>query len=60
MKCPDCGGDMGEPVDTTFSTTGITTYGVDPKHTGDIYYCEKCDVKWLDDFIEEKVRVWHG
>jgi hypothetical protein len=59
MNCPDCGAEMGDPVDTTYSnvTTGRARVG---QHTGDIYSCEKCELRWLDDFLSQKVVVWHG
>lgn len=59
MNCPDCGSDMGDPVDTTYSNTNTTRASVG-QHTGDIYYCEKCEVHWLDNFLDQKVVAWHG
>jgi len=59
MLCPDCEEEMGDPVDTTYST--VKTYRAEiGQHTGDIFYCPICDVKWLDDFLEIKIRPWHG
>jgi len=50
MNCPNCDVDMGDPVDTTYSN--ITTKRADiGQHTGDIYFCEKCEGYWLDDFL---------
>lgn len=58
MDCPDC----GEPMDLTDRTeSNVTTKRAYPgQHTGDIYSCEKCETKWLDDFLDGKVRSWHG
>lgn len=60
IECPDCGEHLGEPVDTTYSNTGRDIRPVDPCHTGDIYFCEKCECKWIHDFISEKIYVWRG
>ena len=59
VQCPECSNDMGDPVDTTYSNinTGRATVG---QHTGDIYYCEKCEVNWLDDFLSNRTIVWNG
>jgi len=59
MICPDCESEMGDPVDTTYSN--IRTHRAEVnQHTGDIYWCEQCEVKWLDDFLERKIRPWPG
>lgn len=49
MKCLICGKET-ELVDTTYSniTTGRCCKG---EHTGDIYYCEKCETHFLDNFL---------
>ena len=55
--CPDCGEEMGDPVDTTFSN--IHTDRAKPgQHTGDIYECEKCEQRWIDDFLNDVFRQW--
>jgi DnaJ-class molecular chaperone len=54
MNCPECNGEMGDPVDTTYSNTGSTK----GRHTGDIYYCENCKTFWLDDYLRNKVVHW--
>jgi len=59
MECPDCGIEMGDPVDTTFSNINTPRSKIG-QHTGDIYSCEKCEVKWIDDFLSQKVYPWHG
>jgi hypothetical protein len=59
MNCPDCGTDMGDPVDTTYSNVK-TSRSCPGQHTGDIYSCEQCEIKWLDDFLSGQTRPWHG
>jgi hypothetical protein len=59
MNCPDCGSDMGDPVDTTYSNITTTRASVG-QHTGDIYSCEECEIRWLDDCLARRVVVWHG
>ncbi|OGO02706.1 MAG: hypothetical protein A2Y91_02055 [Chloroflexi bacterium RBG_13_54_8] len=45
-QCPDCGADMGDPVDTTYSNMKTMRCSIG-QHTGDIYSCEKCELRWL-------------
>jgi len=52
--CPECGEEM-ELVDITCLSAGWCSV-----HTGDIYFCETCEIKWLYDFISGKVRRWLG
>jgi uncharacterized protein with PIN domain len=56
MECPDCNKEM-ELKDTTYSNcnTNRTYIG---QYTGDIYYCEKCDQFFLDDFLTGKLETW--
>ena len=60
MDCPDCGKDMGEAHDKTYSNTGKKYPGVDPNHTGDIYKCEDCECLWLDNFITKNIEKYNG
>ena len=57
MDCPDCNTEM-EPTDTTYSNieTIWAKYG---QHTGDIYYCESCDIHWIDNFLSGKIEKWN-
>lgn len=55
--CPDCGNEMGDPVDTTFSNMH-TDRAKPGQHTGDIYECEKCGQRWIDDFLNDVFRPW--
>jgi hypothetical protein len=59
MICPDCGLEMGDPVDTTYSNINTNRAFVG-EHTGDIYYCEECEIRWLDDFLSGETVVWCG
>ena len=57
IECPDCGETLLEPVDTTTSNhdSGRARKG---EHTGDIYECDKCEMRWLDNFLNGWVEVW--
>ena len=59
MECPNCATEMGDPVDTTYSNikTGRADIG---DHTGDIYWCEVCELRWLDDLLSDEIYVWQG
>ena len=47
--CSECGTEM-ELVDTTYSN--ITTKRCnDGDHTGNVYRCEKCEILWLENFL---------
>ena len=63
MECPDCGFEMGDSIDTTYSNTGKGFKSVipcGPNHTGDIFFCERCECKWVHDFIRDTVTRWLG
>lgn len=55
--CPECGNNMGEPVDKTYSNynSGRARKG---EHTGDVYTCKNCEIRWLDDFLNNKLRPY--
>ena len=61
VNCPDCGEDMGDVHDTTYSNvnTGRAQKG---EHTGNIYWCQKCEQHWLDDFLDgsKELHQWNG
>ena len=59
MDCPDCGKEM-ELHDTTYSNTGKRYHGVNPDHTGDVYKCEDCECRWLDNFITGRFEQYNG
>ena len=59
VTCPDCDIVLGDPVDTTHSNINTSRASIG-QHTGDIYYCEKCDIHWLDDFLSQQVVAWNG
>ena len=59
MECPYCGTEIGDPVGTTYSIIKTKRAEVG-QHTGDIYKCDKCEVRWLDDFLSGHVDEWHG
>lgn len=57
MDCEKCSYNMGDPVDRTESNT--TTKRAQPgQHTGDIYYCPQCQCFYLDDFLNNIIRIW--
>lgn len=58
IDCPGCGKELEEPEDTTYSNIKTSRAEIG-QHTGDIYYCEKCEVWWLDDFLDNEVRIWN-
>jgi len=58
MTCPECQKEM-ELVDSTYCNYN-STRADKGQHTGDIYYCVACDIKWLDDFINRCIKVWQG
>lgn len=57
MECPECGEDMGEPIDTTYSNTNTKRVTVG-QHTGDIYRCEFCEIRWIDNFLSGRMEQW--
>jgi len=64
MECPDCGKDMGDPTDTIYSNVDTKRASVG-QHTGDIYTCENCEIRWLDDFLSRtgegiELYPWDG
>jgi len=60
LICPDCGNEMGNPVDTTYSNMKTERAEIG-QQTGDIYKCETCELFWIDDFLSNVgLRVWHG
>lgn len=58
VECVNCGKELNEPTDTTVSNVENERCFVG-QHTGDIYYCEKCDSHTLDDFLNRAVVSWH-
>lgn len=57
IKCCECEEKLEEIIDTTYAN--YTNHRVNNgDHTGDIYYCEKCDLKIIDDSLNGCVRVW--
>jgi hypothetical protein len=59
MTCPECEADIGDPVDATYCNYDSPRVEKG-RHTGNIYYCEACDVKWLDNFLTGQIEIWHG
>ena len=58
MLCPECKKEI-DLVDRTYSN--MTTQRVRcGQHTGDIYLCDKCEISWIDNFLDGKVHQWHG
>ena len=59
MTCPDCGTEMSQ-TDTTTSTM-ITKRATCGQHTGNIYSCAVCDMRWLENLLNGgALEVWHG
>ena len=59
ISCPDCGKELSDIIDTTYSNynSGRCYEG---QHTGNIYWCEDCEIKVIDDFVNNCVRSWNG
>lgn len=55
MQCPDCGKDLDEPCDTTYSNINTKRASVG-QHTGDIYECDVCDKRWIDNFLTKRIE----
>ena len=56
MECPECGKEMGDPIDTTYSNKEPTT----GQYTGNIFYCDACELHWLEDLLHSSgVHVWY-
>lgn len=59
INCPDCNKELAEIVDTTYSNyTSKRCY--EGQHTGDVYYCEDCESRVIDDFVNKCVRFYNG
>ncbi len=58
MNCPDCGKDIEDKHDTTYSNINTERVKIG-QHTGDIYWCDICEQNFIDCFITEKIRVWN-
>lgn len=59
ITCPDCGTDLYEVIDTTYSNYQSKRC-YEGQHTGDIYWCEDCECRYIDDFVDNCVRYWNG
>lgn len=59
INCPCCGNELYEIVDTTYSNYQSKRC-YEGQHTGNIYYCEDCELSVIDDFLDDCVRVWNG
>ena len=50
MECPECG-EIIEQSDTTYSNVN-TDRAREGQHTGNIYWCEKCETYWLENLLD--------
>ena len=57
MDCLNCSKNM-EIEDTTYSNINNSRVSKGDR-TGDIYWCEQCQIYWIDNFISGKVEVWN-
>jgi hypothetical protein len=59
INCPDCDKELDEVIDTTYSNynSGRCYEG---QHTGDVYWCDVCEQRYIDDFVNNCVRYWRG
>lgn len=56
IYCSDCDLEM-EHTDTTYSNIN-TKRAYKGQHTGDIYWCNKCEKHYIDNFLTGKVEYW--
>lgn len=57
LCCEDCGNEM-ELTDTTISNIN-TSRAYPGQHTGNVYYCAKCGLFWLENFLNDsKLERW--
>ena len=59
ISCPFCEKELEEVVDTTYSNYNSKRC-YDGQYTGNIYWCEDCECKVIDDFVNSCVREWNG
>lgn len=59
INCPECGKELDEIIDTTFSNYQSKRC-YQGQHTGNVYWCDSCEYKVLDDFLDNCVRFWNG
>jgi predicted RNA-binding Zn-ribbon protein involved in translation (DUF1610 family) len=57
MQCLTCGKEI-EIDDTTYSNYNSLRANKG-EHTGNIYWCENCEVFWIDNFLTGKVEHWN-
>lgn len=56
MECPECNLEM-EHTDTTYSNINTKRAYVG-QHTGDIYWCEKCETHYINNFLRGELEIW--
>lgn len=56
-KCFNCESELEEIHDTTYSNIETERCSVG-QHTGDIYYCENCELMTIDCFLSGRQRQW--
>ena len=54
--CPECDS-LLEFNDTTYSNIDTIRANIGQK-TGDIYFCNKCESFWIDDYLDGKFKSW--
>lgn len=57
MDCKECNSEM-EMIDTTYSNIN-TPRAYKGQYTGDIYKCEKCELFYLDNFLNGELEIWN-
>ncbi len=55
IHCPECNKELEEVVDTTYSNINSERAKIG-QHTGDIYRCDDCEKRWLDNFLSGRVE----
>lgn len=59
IQCPTCENELVDIHDTTYSNISTSRCNAGD-HTGDIYVCEECDERWLDNFLTGGIEEWRG
>lgn len=57
IDCIHCGEEIEEKTDTTVSNIETSRASIG-QHTGDIYFCDKCENYTLDCFLTGKTEYW--
>ena len=57
VDCIHCGKELEEVHDTTYSNIN-TERAYKGQHTGNIYFCEDCELMTIDNFLSGRTEPW--